>query len=84
MSAEAVRSASPQTGSGVPVLARDELRSLVVAWTLKMRDDGMLPEQTGERLRPECYKPWVERWGEPAVPLLWSHAMYLTLLDVLA
>jgi hypothetical protein len=27
---------------------------------------------------------WVERWGEPAVPLLWSHAMYLTLLDVLA
>jgi hypothetical protein len=45
MSAEAVRSASPQTGSGVPVLARDELRSLVVAWTLKMRDDGMLPEK---------------------------------------
>jgi hypothetical protein len=47
-------------------------------------DDGTLPEQTGEQLRPECYKPWVERWGEPAVPLLWSHAMYLTLLDVLA
>jgi isomaltose glucohydrolase len=47
-------------------------------------EDGMLPEQTGERLRPERYEPWVERWGEPAVPLLWSHAMYLTLLDVLA
>lgn len=47
-------------------------------------DDGALPEQTGERLRPERYRPWVERWGEPAVPLLWSHAMYLTLLDVLA
>ncbi|HEY2851822.1 MAG TPA: hypothetical protein VGJ18_03200 [Gemmatimonadaceae bacterium] len=45
MSAEAVRSESPQTGSGVPVLARDELRSLVVAWTLKMREDGMLPEK---------------------------------------
>jgi GH15 family glucan-1,4-alpha-glucosidase len=47
-------------------------------------DDGTLPEQTGERLRPERYRPWVERWGEPALPLLWSHAMYLTLLDVLA
>jgi GH15 family glucan-1,4-alpha-glucosidase len=47
-------------------------------------DDGTLPEQTGERLRPECFGPWVERWGEPATPLLWSHAMYLTLLDVLA
>jgi GH15 family glucan-1,4-alpha-glucosidase len=46
--------------------------------------DGLLPEQLGERLRPERYGPWVERWGEPAMPLLWSHAMYLTLLDVLA
>jgi isomaltose glucohydrolase len=47
-------------------------------------DDGTLPEQIGERLKPGCYKPWVDRWGEPASPLLWSHAMYLTLLDVLA
>jgi GH15 family glucan-1,4-alpha-glucosidase len=47
-------------------------------------DNRALPEQTGERLRPERYEFWVERWGEPAVPLLWSHAMYLTLLDVLA
>jgi hypothetical protein len=43
-----------------------------------------LPEQTGELLRPDRYRPWVEKWGEPASPLLWSHAMYLTLLDVLA
>jgi isomaltose glucohydrolase len=46
--------------------------------------DGTLPEQVGEQLRPEQFAPWVERWGEPASPLLWSHAMYLTLLDVLA
>ena len=46
--------------------------------------DGVLPEQLGDQLHPECYAPWVERWGEPASPLLWSHAMYLTLLDVLA
>jgi isomaltose glucohydrolase len=45
--------------------------------------DGLLPEQLGERLRPACYAPWVERWGDPASPLLWSHAMLLTLLDVL-
>jgi GH15 family glucan-1,4-alpha-glucosidase len=44
--------------------------------------DGALPEQTGERLRPERYAPWVERWGPPARPLLWSHAMFLILDSV--
>jgi isomaltose glucohydrolase len=59
--------------------------SAQLAWIeAAAKEKGTLPEQTGERLRPECYRPWVERWGEPAVPLLWSHAMYLTLLDVLA
>jgi GH15 family glucan-1,4-alpha-glucosidase len=59
--------------------------SAQLAWIeAAAQEDGMLPEQTGERLRPGRYRPWVERWGEPAVPLLWSHAMYLTLLDVLA
>ncbi|HET7146376.1 MAG TPA: glycoside hydrolase family 15 protein [Gaiellaceae bacterium] len=41
--------------------------------------DGALPEQVGELLRPERYEPWVGRWGPPACPLLWSHAMYLIL-----
>jgi GH15 family glucan-1,4-alpha-glucosidase len=45
-------------------------------------DGGALPEQAGELLRPDCYEPWVERWGPPASPLLWSHAMYLILRDV--
>ncbi|MGZ4338703.1 MAG: glycoside hydrolase family 15 protein [Gaiellaceae bacterium] len=41
---------------------------------------GELPEQSQDHLqRPERYAPWVERWGEPACPLLWSHAMYLRL-----
>jgi GH15 family glucan-1,4-alpha-glucosidase len=40
---------------------------------------GALPEQTGERLQPPRYADWVARWGPPAVPLLWSHAMYLIL-----
>jgi hypothetical protein len=29
--------------------------------------------------RPEHYAPWIELWGEPPCPLLWSHAMYLRL-----
>jgi isomaltose glucohydrolase len=41
---------------------------------------GLLPEQTQDHLqRPERYEPWVEKWGPPPCPLLWSHAMYLRL-----
>lgn len=46
--------------------------------------DGELPEQVQEHLRrPEAYPPWVEKWGPPPSPLLWSHAMYLDLALVL-
>ncbi len=42
--------------------------------------DGSLPEQVDWRLlAPEHFAPWVERWGKPADPLLWSHAMFLRL-----
>jgi isomaltose glucohydrolase len=42
--------------------------------------DGELPEQVQDSpLRPDRYEPWVEKWGPPPQPLLWSHAMYLTL-----
>jgi GH15 family glucan-1,4-alpha-glucosidase len=47
-------------------------------------DGGALPEQAGERLRPALYGPWIARWGRPALPLLWSHAMYLILHTLLA
>ena len=30
-------------------------------------------------LAPEHYEPWVAKWGPPPCPLLWSHAMFLTL-----
>ena len=46
--------------------------------------DGALPEQSGEKLRPELYGAWVARWGSSALPLLWSHAMYLILRAVSA
>ncbi|WP_282941491.1 glycoside hydrolase family 15 protein [Paenibacillus sp. RC67] len=45
---------------------------------------GRLPEQVPHTLPPsEAYKQWVERWGTPASPLLWSHAMYLVLYSQL-
>ncbi|HZR94587.1 MAG TPA: glycoside hydrolase family 15 protein [Gaiellaceae bacterium] len=51
-----------------------------LAWIEAQADpDGALPEQSGEQLRPPLYETWVARLGPPAVPLLWSHAMYLIL-----
>jgi isomaltose glucohydrolase len=42
--------------------------------------NGDLPEQSQDHLlRPERYQPWVDKWGDPPCPLLWSHAMYLRL-----
>ena len=42
--------------------------------------EGDLPEQTDDHLlRLEKRAEWVERWGPPASPLLWSHALFLTL-----
>ena len=39
-----------------------------------------LPEQVAENLNaPSYYPAWVERWGEIASPLLWSHAKYIIL-----
>ncbi len=39
-----------------------------------------LPEQVDDHLlAPERQAEWVTRWGPVATPLLWSHAMFLTL-----
>jgi GH15 family glucan-1,4-alpha-glucosidase len=39
-----------------------------------------LPEQIPENLNVSYFYPiWVERWGEIASPLLWSHANYIIL-----
>ena len=44
--------------------------------------DGLLPEQSQDHLlAPERYEPWVAKWGPPPSPLLWSHAMFLTLAE---
>ncbi len=42
--------------------------------------EGYLPEQVEEHvLHPEFRAEWIERWGDVATPLLWSHAMLLRL-----
>jgi GH15 family glucan-1,4-alpha-glucosidase len=42
--------------------------------------DGELPEQLEEHLlQPRKRAEWVDRWGPPARPLLWSHALFLAL-----
>jgi GH15 family glucan-1,4-alpha-glucosidase len=53
-----------------------QLRWVVAQATL----DGDLPEQTSKNLlAPEYEQQWIDRWGPVATPLLWSHAMLLTL-----
>ncbi len=43
-----------------------------------------LPEQVPTHLlHPQHREEWIQRWGPVATPLLWSHAMVLTLADVL-
>jgi GH15 family glucan-1,4-alpha-glucosidase len=45
---------------------------------------GELPEQVQEHLLiPEMLPVWIDRWGPPAQPLVWSHAAYITLVSAL-
>ena len=47
--------------------------------------DGSLPEQVSQHTLAPGYLPeWEQRWGPAADPLLWSHAKYLILHDVLS
>jgi GH15 family glucan-1,4-alpha-glucosidase len=62
-------------------LAQPARAEAALAWIeAHAAPNGALPEQVQDNLlRPERYRPWVEKWGAPASPLLWSHAMYLRL-----
>lgn len=70
------------TGWARHVLGRDATEQLT--WIeAQAAPDGGLPEQVqATLLQPDRFGPWVEKWGPPACPLLWSHAMYLTLRSV--
>jgi isomaltose glucohydrolase len=54
-------------------------------WMVRQADDrGELPEQVPhDLLHPDHQTHWIRRWGPSARPLLWSHAMLLTLADAL-
>lgn len=52
------------------------------SWFASIADENyLLPEQIlADVQEPTMVKPWEERWGNAAHPLLWSHAMYLLML----
>ncbi|MGF7429493.1 glycoside hydrolase family 15 protein [Thermoanaerobacterium thermosaccharolyticum] len=50
----------------------------------QMDDNGYLPEQVCFHVNDDKYYPyWIEKWGEVAKPLLWSHAMYIVLIKMI-
>jgi GH15 family glucan-1,4-alpha-glucosidase len=58
-----------------------ELKNWIAALA---KGDSELPEQAPQDLNdPPFYSEWVERWGEIASPLLWSHAKYIILVKSL-
>jgi GH15 family glucan-1,4-alpha-glucosidase len=62
-------------------LARPERGEEALRWiAAHATEDGLLPEQSQDHLlHPAAWQPWVSKWQPPPCPLLWSHAMYLTL-----
>lgn len=62
----------------------DEARAKLARVAMHMDENGWLPEQSNEYLlAADHHDQWVAKWGPSARPLLWSHAMFLTLLSVL-
>lgn len=57
----------------------------ILGWIETIANDDLeLPEQLESPLLfPEMRAEWIASWGEPAIPLLWSHAMYLCLASAL-
>ena len=66
--------------SGAPDRAAE-----LLDWVVSTADGELrLPEQVGPLLAPAVLEEWLERWGPPAHPLLWSHGMFLTAATALA
>jgi GH15 family glucan-1,4-alpha-glucosidase len=58
----------------------DDARAQLEWVAAQATPSGDLPEQVdGNLLVPEARAGWEQRWGHVATPLLWSHAMLLTL-----
>ena len=62
-----------------------EIAEEILEWISTTVDENFhLPEQlTSPLLYPQFQQEWIDRWGIPAIPLLWSHAMFLKLLAVI-
>jgi GH15 family glucan-1,4-alpha-glucosidase len=61
-------------------LGRTDEAWTTLQWIARQARDDELPEQASTHLlAPEREQAWIDRWGPSACPLLWSHAMYLTL-----
>ncbi len=60
---------------------REDGARAALRWTAEhATPEGDLPEQARDHLlAPGWYETWSARWGPPASPLMWSHAMFLTL-----
>jgi isomaltose glucohydrolase len=60
---------------------REEESHARLAWiAAQVTPDGLLPEQVSVAAQNPSFIPeWTDRWGTVAVPLLWSHAMFVTL-----
>ena len=62
----------------------DEARRRLEWMWHQQTSNGLLPEQVlADALEPAYIPTWEAKWGPVATPLLWSHAMYLTLADAL-
>ena len=66
-------------------LGEPETAHKILDWVGSITNEDLeLPEQLeAPLLHPEKRTQWIEKWGEPATPLLWSHAMYLSLYSAL-
>lgn len=60
---------------------REELALSRLGWIVaQATGSGDLPEQVSTQTQsPDRIEEWQNRWGHVATPLLWSHAMFLTL-----
>jgi isomaltose glucohydrolase len=60
---------------------REEAAHARLAWiAAQATSDGLLPEQDSAAAQDPSFIPeWTDRWGTVATPLLWSHAMFITL-----
>lgn len=67
------------------VIGKKEQAESLCAWIEAQADaDGYLAEQVSDHmLAPRHFEPWLNKWGPVASPLLWSHAMYIILVNAI-